>query len=1059
MKMMMVLMIIFGAAVGTATFIENAWDTPAAKILVFNAAWFEVLLFMLTLNLLGGMFTYKLFRREKLSQLLFHLAFALILLGAGITRKYGFEGQMIIKEGEKKNIMYSAEPYLQVQLGDAEALNWYPVPGPMWMSEGTNNDFEFKLEVPNKPYVMVRYADYRTDVTEQVRPGKGKGKHVLRFNVAGKDFYLQQGETKVLGNKIVGFDSEAPADIEFTAKSNGRIYMRSGIDLVGNLPKIGGEVGQGGMARVDTFYQFNDYELKYGYVMMNQAEGVFFRTMSHYDDAVLGYYKAKREKTGQDILFVDVEYDKTTERMALIGGASQTPVFYQLAFDDLVIRMAYGPKRIELPFSVECRDFRLEKYPGSDAPSSFESDLTIHDPQEGHTQEASLYMNHVLDYRGYRFFQSSYQWSDPRKMNSEPPDTTVLSVNHDLPGTVVTYLGYILMALGFIWTLFNPNSRFGMLRRKAKELRNKRLAGVVVALTLSQLSFAQYTSPDDNKSLDPEVIESCERILVQSFQGRMSTLQTHAIDILYKVKKKRNHKVGERTLSATEAYLSMITTPGAWYKEELIRVKHDRIREILGMKEDQEYASVYDFYDKHKLEKDSNDYDLNSTFFLEYGDAHRVPDRNKTELHKELIKTYERYQIMRWVLSGVMFRVMPVSDLKNDEWVSLQQLSHGEYRGVDLNDAETVLRGFMFGLLEAFEKGDSKLAVKGAEALINYQRNRGGELMPSESKVSMEILYNNLHGFFYLMMLYTTFGLFLIIFLITEILSMGKRRGWLNLTIKILFWCLVASMIFHAFTLGLRWYVTGHAPWTNGYEALTFIAFATMIAGLVFYRSSRFALGATGILAGLILGIAHAANLDPELTNLVPVLKSIWLVIHVAIITASYGFLGLGAILGLINLVLFVVRNQKNKKAVNTAISELTVTSEQTMTIGLYMAAIGTFLGGVWANESWGRYWGWDPKETWALVIVITYAVVLHMRFIPFLKSKLTFNIASVIAFASVIMTYFGVNYYLANGLHSYAQGEQTGLPMWANISILVILALCGVALWRDQRYRSLMKR
>lgn len=167
--------------------------------------------------------------------------------------------------------------------------------------------------------------------------------------------------------------------------------------------------------------------------------------------------------------------------------------------------------------------------------------------------------------------------------------------------------------------------------------------------------------------------------------------------------------------------------------------------------------------------------------------------------------------------------------------------------------------------------------------------------------------------------------------------------------------------------------------------------------------------------------------------------------IHVAIITGSYGFLGLGAILGLIILVMNLFLTQGNKKRILMTTKELTYVSEMTITVGLFMLTIGTFLGGVWANESWGRYWGWDAKETWALASVIVYAIILHLRFIPFLKSQFAFNTASLWGYASIIMTFFGVNFYLS-GLHSYAQGDPIPVPTWVPVTVILLIILNGLS-------------
>jgi cytochrome c-type biogenesis protein CcsB len=260
--------------------------------------------------------------------------------------------------------------------------------------------------------------------------------------------------------------------------------------------------------------------------------------------------------------------------------------------------------------------------------------------------------------------------------------------------------------------------------------------------------------------------------------------------------------------------------------------------------------------------------------------------------------------------------------------------------------------------------------------------------------------------------------------------------------------------LYHGYGLYMRWAISGHAPWSNGYEAVVFIAWASMLFGLLFSRKNAVVLAGTAILASLMIFVTEMNLMDPEITPLQPVLKSYWLMIHVAIITGSYGPLGISCILGIMNLLLYIVRNKKNGKIVTLNINELTYVSEMTMTIGVFMLTIGTFLGGIWANESWGRYWGWDPKETWALVAVLTYAVILHLRYIPTLKSKFIFNAVSMWGYSAVLFTFFGVNFYLV-GLHSYAQGEGLGrIPNSLIMTVLAFVLFTILAAWRNKVYK-----
>jgi len=246
--------------------------------------------------------------------------------------------------------------------------------------------------------------------------------------------------------------------------------------------------------------------------------------------------------------------------------------------------------------------------------------------------------------------------------------------------------------------------------------------------------------------------------------------------------------------------------------------------------------------------------------------------------------------------------------------------------------------------------------------------------------------------------------------------------------------------------MGLRWYITGHAPWSNGYEALLLIAWGALLAGFSFAKNSKITLAATTLLSFLVLMTASHSSYDPQLTNLQPVLKSYWLIIHVATLTISYGFLGLGFILGIMNLFIYLFKTKNNNIRLDLFITENTYIIEMNLIIGLILATIGTFLGAVWANESWGRYWGWDAKETWALIIIITYSIVIHIRFIPKFNDKFVFNVASVLGFASVIMTFVGVNYYLSKGMHSYGASDTPVFPAWAWGTIFAIFILIIVA-------------
>ncbi|MDH5604772.1 MAG: cytochrome c biogenesis protein CcsA, partial [Cyclobacteriaceae bacterium] len=345
------------------------------------------------------------------------------------------------------------------------------------------------------------------------------------------------------------------------------------------------------------------------------------------------------------------------------------------------------------------------------------------------------------------------------------------------------------------------------------------------------------------------------------------------------------------------------------------------------------------------------------------------------------------------------------------------------------------------------EKGDYQLANELVSGIKKFQSKFGSTVVPSETKVNLEILYNKVNLFKRLYPYFMLVGFVFLIILFTKVLHPKKEMTLMTNIIK---WLVIGGFVVHAAGLIARWYISGHEPWSNGYEAMIYIAWVGILAGILFHKKSPITLAVTSILAGIILWVANMSWMDPEITNLVPVLKSYWLTIHVATIVASYGFLALGALLALVNLISMIMRNRDNFIRLDLSIKELTYITEMTLIVGIVLLTIGNFLGGIWANESWGRYWGWDPKETWAMASIIFYAFILHMRFIPGLRGFYSFNLAALVGFSSIIMTYFGVNYYLS-GLHSYAKGDPVPVPDFVYYSVAVV-ALIGILAFLSER-------
>jgi len=421
--------------------------------------------------------------------------------------------------------------------------------------------------------------------------------------------------------------------------------------------------------------------------------------------------------------------------------------------------------------------------------------------------------------------------------------------------------------------------------------------------------------------------------------------------------------------------------------------------------------------------------------------AVRKQAKHRDKFDKAILQIDERVNIAYMVFTGELIKIWPKPNDMNNKWFGTMEALK-TMSPEDVQRLRTLAVVYFTAIDASLQNGDWSEADTALSKIAEYQKFYGAEVYPSQSRISAEVFYNEAKIFERIYPLYLLLGFILLILSFVKIL---KPSFNIDIYTKITLVALVILFIAHTIGLANRWYISGHAPWSNGYESMIYIGWASILAGFIFSKRSSMTMASTGILAGLILFVAHLNWMDPQVTNLVPVLNSYWLSIHVSMITASYGFLGLGALLGFITIILFILKNPKNEKHITLSIKELNAINEMTLMVGLALLTVGNFLGGVWANESWGRYWGWDPKETWALVTILVYAAVLHLRFIKSIYTEFNYSVISLLSFTTVLMTYFGVNYYLA-GLHSYAKGDPVPISDFVPITYLIVFVVIALA-------------
>lgn len=871
-KFMLFMLFLLGLGAGVATFIESVYDTTSAKIMVYDATWYEGVMLLLTLSLVGIMYKYKMWK--KFGAFIVHLAFVAILVGAALTRYFGYEGVIHIREGLSENEMLTVKSYFTIKT-EKEFLEY-----PLALGQIGNNYFSYETMVEGK-VLHINYKSYHA----------------------------------------------------------------------------------GAKGELNT-------------------------------------------------LIVEARYDNKLKTVKIEGGAGWIEPPVVVRFDDVEIELAWGSKVIALPFSFKLLDFELQRYPGSQSPSSYASELEVIDNST--TFPYRIFMNHPLTYKGYKFFQSSYDLDEKG---------TILEVNKD-PGKWPTYFGYFLLCVGFVGNFFTKGSRFVKLRAFLQKSALALLLPLVF-VQATPLKAEADTLEQFRKNSYEHANGVFSSLLVQDYMGRIKPISTEAVEIVNKI----TGKSSLFGLTPEQMILGMTTNAGLWQEMKIIKLSNPSIKKVLGLSPEAEYvsfASMFDDEGYYKLAK-------------QVSAANQKAQSKRDTFDNDIIKFDEKLNIAYLTLKGVLFKFIPIPNDASHTWIAPNDaFSHPQVSG----EVKSMLNDYFVGLQEGISTNKWDNANIALAKLKENQRSLSGGILPSETRVRAEVLYNHMGLFQKLIGFYFVLGCGAFVLALISIFK-GKNYPTLEKSVLYIF---IAGFIAHSFGLALRWYISGHAPWSDSYESMVYIGWSAGFAGVMVFRKSILSLSAAAILAAIVMLVAHMSFVNPQITNLVPVLKSYWLTVHVSVITASYGFLGMGALLGFITLLLMILKNKKNALRMNEQIRHLVAINEISLIIGLAMLTVGNFFGGIWANESWGRYWGWDPKETWSFVSIIVYALILHLRFVPKLNSVYVFSIASLVGYSSIMMTYFGVNFYLT-GMHSYAaSGEHASLPSFVYYIFVGIFGLCVLA-------------
>ena len=1040
LKISIFLFLVFACFCALATFIESAYSTPTAWAMVYGTGYFALIQLLLGLNLACGILRYKMLSLKKLPLFIFHLSFLFILFGAAMTRYTGFEGLLHIREQSANSSIESARSYIKfftlkdnVAYGKAlpEYIGLLPFA----------NDFSIELDL-NGEKALLKYKNLLLAAEEKFTEDQSsppllsiminsqkEGVSELLFkegeikHIAGVNFSFLNDEVKAPFVKIdENLNLSSSENLNFLSMSSGESSNLKAFTKTDTMKK--------------RLYSYEDLSFVIKFASMNAKIELVGKNPPEYESffkwlksLVFGLKEElSLDKNALNALELSLSYKGETKDLAVLEFDRARAV--ELGGQKFFV--SYTTVTEELPFELYLKNFILERYPGSMSPSSYASDVKLID--EDLSFDYRIFMNNVLDYKGYRFYQSSYD---------EDEKGTVLSVNKD-PGKIPTYIGYFLLCFGMFLSLLNPHSRFRTLARLVNEDALKIILVFLVFAGLSQnLQAADINASKAAPLLSKEHSLKLATLVVQKSGGRMAPLDTLAGEILGKVYKDTSYKGSE----ASAVVLSMFIFKAWWAYEPMIimptnKAVNEEFSKILGLSAPQKYLRYVDFFDQadnYKLQK-----------YVE--NANRKNPNSRGIFDKEIIKLDERANIINLALNGDLLKIFPLQSGENDLWLSPNRIN--ELQGAEKEQVSILLSNYINTSILALVENNYTKADLALELIKEYQRQFGAKIIPSETKLNTELFVNKAEIFVKLSPVYLLAGLLLLCLVLFKMLSPNTS---INLAFKIVYILNIFAFLVHTVGLCLRAYLADHAPWSNAYESMIYIAFALGLSGIFFSRKSPLSLSLTSILAGLVLWVAHLGELDPQITNLVPVLNSYWLSIHVSVITASYGFLGLCALLGIFVLVLLCFMKKKGSHNTSIArnITEATRINEMAMILGLMLLTVGNFLGAIWANESWGRYWSWDSKEVWALVSILIYAAVLHIRLVPSLRSQYNFALASMFAYWSIIMTYFGVNYFLV-GMHSYAAGDATKIPDYVYLGFILMLILAIISFFKRGYAKSL---
>lgn len=637
-----------------------------------------------------------------------------------------------------------------------------------------------------------------------------------------------------------------------------------------------------------------------------------------------------------------------------------------------------------LPYVLRLDSFEVKHHEGTSAPADYLSHLSVITAED--TLHTVVSMNNILSFRGMRYYQSSYD---------DDLHGSILSINSDPYGMPVTYVGYALLFLSLVMMLADKRGTFrGLLRSDAI-----RRGALLLCISLSPLGFPLSATTASASTTFPEhTAEHFGRMYVL-YNDRVCPLQTYAYDFTKKI----HGRASYRGCSPEQVLAGFIFWGDEWQKEKIIKVKSNALRKHLSLPA---YVSVNELFPKGRY--------LLQTLIEEYYQG------SNDALHKDAAKLDDKVALIVSLRQGEPLRLFPLRVGGRLQWLAPNQPCP---EGVTASDSLFMQRVVNMMYANAV-RGDNSMVNLSIDRVIQHQALSASTSLPSPLQVRAERLYNRIPFATILFMANLTIGFLSLFFFLWQMSRRKNQReqtsgrnisSWL---FAILFSLLIVSFLSLTMALSLRWIVSGTIPMSNGYETMLSVAWFVLLLSLLTCWRVRITLTFGFILSGFFLLVSHINQMDPAIGQLMPVLNSPLLSVHVSIIMMAYAMLSLTFIIAITYFLLRVMR--RGDEQFHEIRHHLSTLSLLFLYPAIVLLSAGIFVGAIWANVSWGQYWGWDPKETWALITLMVYALPLHRRSLQWLSRPSIYHLYMLLAFLTVLMTYFGVNYFLG-GMHSYA--------------------------------------